>query len=205
MTPAHPVEIERKFLVNREQFLQAEPTLTGASIVQGYWHKENLPYFFDQMIGCLRLLMTRSLSDADVQFLQDGGPEVFEMRVRQKDQQHWVTFKSREQQPTGGVLEFETEINGVTAQMFLERADVSLGKKRYELPLEGDLVLEVDLFENLDGLALAEVEIPSLDTPLPTLPAWVGAEVTGDPAYFNRNLSEKVSGPTQHKSSPPKP
>lgn len=205
MTPAHPVEIERKFLVNREQFLQAEPTLTGASIVQGYWHKENLPYFFDQMIGCLRLLMTRSLSDADVQFLKEGGPETFEMRVRQKDQRHWVTFKSREQQPTGGVLEFETEINGATAQMFLERADVSLGKKRYDLPLEGDLVLEVDLFENLDGLALAEVEIPSLDTPLPPLPAWVGAEVTGDPAYFNRNLSEKASGPTQRKPSPPKP
>ena len=59
------------------------------------------------------------------------------------------------------------------------------------MPLGQGLTLEVDVFEHLDGLVLAEVEIPSLDTVLPDLPSWVGEEVTGQPAYFNRSLAER--------------
>jgi len=55
----------------------------------------------------------------------------------------------------------------------------------------GDLTLEVDVFEGLD-LVLAEVEIPSSDTPLPPLPEWVGEEVTGQTMYMNRTLSTRL-------------
>jgi CYTH domain-containing protein len=34
---------------------------------------------------------------------------------------------------------------------------------------------------------LAEVELPAADFPL-TLPEWVGAEVTGQPQYYNHNM-----------------
>jgi CYTH domain-containing protein len=50
------------------------------------------------------------------------------------------------------------------------------------------LTWEIDVFHgDNDGLVLAEVELPSADTPL-TPPAWAGEEVSGDPRYFNSNL-----------------
>ncbi|MBX7183933.1 MAG: CYTH domain-containing protein [Vicinamibacteria bacterium] len=47
---------------------------------------------------------------------------------------------------------------------------------------------EIDVFhgEN-EGLVIAEVELPSVDTRL-ELPPWAGDEVSNDPRYFNSNL-----------------
>ena len=63
-------------------------------------------------------------------------------------------------------------------------------KHRHLVPLENDLLIEVDVFHRL-GLILAEIEIPSLDTVLPSLPEWMGEEVTGQPQYLNRYLAEQ--------------
>lgn len=194
MAGTAPVEIERKFLVDREHFLNHQPSLKGKQITQGYWKPAQLPHFFGLMLTDLRENGS-SLTAEGLAVLEEGGPERFEMRVRQKEDHFWVTFKSRDQLSTGGVLEYETPISEPMGGHYLQRTDVSLSKQRYELPLEGGLVLEVDLFDGLHGLAIAEVEIPSLDTPIPALPAWVGKEVTGDPAYFNRTLSERVAQP----------
>jgi adenylate cyclase len=60
-------------------------------------------------------------------------------------------------------------------------------KVRYRIGHAG-LVWEVDVFGGDNaGLVVAEVEIPSLETAV-EVPAWVGAEVTDDPRYFNANL-----------------
>lgn len=203
MAGTTPVEIERKFLVDREQFLAHQPHLEGKQITQGYWKRENLSHFFDLMLIDLRANGS-SLTTDGLSVLEEGGPERFEMRVRQKQQQFWVTFKSRDQLPTGGVLEYEALISEPMGSHYLQRTDVSLSKQRYELPLEGGLVLEVDLFDGLKSLAMAEVEIPSLDTVLPALPEWVGEEVTGNPAYFNRALSEQVTTPAPARSPSPR-
>jgi adenylate cyclase len=60
-------------------------------------------------------------------------------------------------------------------------------KNRYKIPYEG-LMWEIDEFfgEN-QGLIVAEVELKSEDQAFKK-PEWVGAEVTGDPRYFNSNL-----------------
>ncbi len=187
MANATPVEIERKFLVDRQAFFQAQPEAKGQAISQGYWAPERLPFFFTEMVSALRSVGKTGHLAA----LEAGGPEQLEMRVRQKGERYWVTFKSREQLPTGGVAEYEEELDANLAGSFLDQVDFLLSKTRYELPLGQNLVLEVDVFDHLDGLVMAEVEIPALDTVLPDLPAWVGEEVTGNPAYFNRTLAER--------------
>lgn len=66
-------------------------------------------------------------------------------------------------------------------------------KIRYRVR-HGDLTWEIDEFlgEN-DGLVLAEVELPCEDARV-ELPPWAGAEVTGDPRYFNAYLSRTPYG-----------
>ncbi len=47
---------------------------------------------------------------------------------------------------------------------------------------------EVDEFHGKhEGLVLAEIELPSGDTPY-NIPSFVGENVTGNPAYYNSNL-----------------
>lgn len=60
-------------------------------------------------------------------------------------------------------------------------------KKRYKIPY-GGLTWEVDEFLGVnDGLIVAEVELTSEDQKIDK-PSWIGAEVSGDPRYFNSNL-----------------
>ncbi len=60
-------------------------------------------------------------------------------------------------------------------------------KNRYKIPA-GGLTWEIDeFFGDNEGLVVAEVELASEDQTFDK-PAWVGAEVTGDPRYFNSNL-----------------
>jgi adenylate cyclase len=60
-------------------------------------------------------------------------------------------------------------------------------KNRYKIQ-NGNLVWEIDEFfgEN-QGLIVAEVELESEEQSYGK-PGWIGAEVTGDPKYFNSNL-----------------
>lgn len=64
-------------------------------------------------------------------------------------------------------------------------------KTRYRLPLDGDLTLEVDVFDGaLSGLLLAEVEFPTAEAAAAFQPpAWLRPEVTADPRYKNARLA----------------
>jgi CYTH domain-containing protein len=60
-------------------------------------------------------------------------------------------------------------------------------KVRYREPWGGH-TWEVDVFEGENaGLIVAEIELPSADTPF-SKPPWIGAEVSADPRYFNAAL-----------------
>ena len=64
-------------------------------------------------------------------------------------------------------------------------------KRRYKVRA-GELVWELDFFLDRE-LVLAEVELPSEDTPVP-IPEWLRPclvrEVTGNPEYQNSNLAD---------------
>lgn len=79
--------------------------------------------------------------------------------------------------------------------------DLVLAKTRHYVPFRG-FTWEVDVYEGiLDGVVIAEVEIQDLDTAVP-LPGWVGAEITGDPAYRKINmLRERLNAPASCVSS----
>ena len=66
-------------------------------------------------------------------------------------------------------------------------------KRRYLIPLESGLTIELDVFEPpFQGLVLAEVEFPSEEEAHAFLPPdWFGEEVTWSTEYHNSTLSQK--------------
>ncbi len=109
------------------------------------------------------------------------------VRVRTIEDKGFLTIKGI----TQGVSrsEFEYEISVEDANVMLDNICEKplIEKKRYKIPVEG-LVFEVDEFfgENA-GLVVAEVELEDEKQKV-DLPEWIGAEVSGDPRYFNSNL-----------------
>ena len=110
-------------------------------------------------------------------------------RVRRMDDKAYLTIK-------GGVDpfsrdEFEYEIPVAEAnEMLALFCKKILKKKRYVL-IQDELCWEIDVFEGkLDGLIIAEIEIPTIETSF-SLPDWIGEEVTEDPQYLNVNLIER--------------
>jgi adenylate cyclase len=85
--------------------------------------------------------------------------------------------------------EFEYQIPLADAETLLDEfcEKPFIEKNRYKIPF-GGVVWEVDEFfgEN-EGLIVAEVELDD-KAQVFDKPAWIGAEVTGDPRYFNSNL-----------------
>lgn len=111
------------------------------------------------------------------------------VRVRILDDRAFLTVKSRNLGATRSEWEYEVPLADAQEMMRLCTEDL-IEKTRYIVPLDA-LTWEVDVFEGqLSGLIVAEVELPSENTPV-RLPAFVGKEVTGNPAFYNSALSAK--------------
>ncbi|RDJ08791.1 CYTH domain-containing protein [Rhizobium grahamii] len=85
--------------------------------------------------------------------------------------------------------EFEYDIPVSDAEQLLDDAiGIIIEKTRYRVP-HGGFVWEVDVFAGQHrGLVIAEVEMRS-ESDNPSLPSWVGREVTGDFRYSNQALA----------------
>ena len=110
------------------------------------------------------------------------------VRVRVCGERGYLTVKSK----NSGMVrqDWEYEIPAADAEEMLLLCDgVVIDKTRHMVPV-GDHVWEVDEFHAPhSGLTVAEVELSGEhDDPGP-LPPWVGAEVTGDPRYYNSMLA----------------
>ena len=110
------------------------------------------------------------------------------VRVRTIGEEGFLTIKG----PTQGVsrFEFEYSIPIADARTLLDELcpHPLIEKIRYRIE-DGDLVWEVDEFRgDNEGLVVAEVELSHEDQEI-SLPEWIGEEVSGDPRYFNSNLS----------------
>ena len=85
--------------------------------------------------------------------------------------------------------EFEYEIPVDDALRMMSFSALGSVKKQRHVFNIGDVTWEVDFFEDEnEGLIMAEVELPSFDTPV-DLPEWIGREVSDDPAYLSSNLA----------------
>lgn len=110
------------------------------------------------------------------------------VRVRVVGERAWLTLKG--QISNVSRHEFEYEIPLADAQTIMDSmCPMVVDKLRHRIELDG-FVWEVDeFFGDNAGLVLAEIELPSEDTPF-SHPDWLGEEVTHDGRYTNAYLSK---------------
>lgn len=108
------------------------------------------------------------------------------VRIRTMGSKGFITVKSRNNGDKR--LEFEYEIpESDVKEMFKFAEPGIIEKTRYLVPFEG-LIWEVDEFHgSLNGVIVAEVELPD-DGTIYRKPPFIGADITGQPAYYNSNL-----------------
>lgn len=111
------------------------------------------------------------------------------VRIRRQDEDYILTYKSQ------GLMSREEYNLPLNAEAYLhlkQKIDGKLiSKRRYLLPLNHQLTIELDIFyEPCKGLLLAEVEFPDEETAGCFCPPdWFGKEVTFDGRYHNSSLS----------------
>ncbi len=111
------------------------------------------------------------------------------VRIRLKEDKGYLTIKGRTDEGGTSRMEWEYPIEIEDAQGLLNLCSETLVEKTRFLVRSGEHVFEVDEFFGLNnGLVIAEVELNSPEEEFEP-PAWLGKEVTGDPKYYNAQLS----------------
>ncbi|MCC2253693.1 CYTH domain-containing protein [Ruminococcus sp. CLA-AA-H200] len=111
------------------------------------------------------------------------------VRVRRDNDDFYLTYKS------SGLMvreEYNLPLSPEGYEHLKSKADGRIiQKKRYEIPLEGGLTLELDIFEgDLAPLVIAEIEFPDEESAKSyQAPDWLGKDVTYSPEYHNSTLS----------------
>lgn len=112
------------------------------------------------------------------------------IRIRIRDEKAFLTIKGPSSSDGLERSEFEYPIPEADAREMLKLCSAGrIEKLRHLVPWKGHTV-EVDEFldENA-GLVVAEIEVGSADEPI-ELPPFIGREVTGDPRFYNSQLSK---------------
>ena len=88
-------------------------------------------------------------------------------------------------------FEWEKQISRKEAIELLKICEPgAIDKIRFIIPIKDGLRFEVDEFLGQNkGLIIAEIELPSEDTPF-DIPDWLGVEVTGVVKYYNSYLAQ---------------
>ena len=120
------------------------------------------------------------------------------VRVRLYEGNGYITIKGISNKSGTSRKEWEFEIDPGKARELMELAVESIIEKIRYLIHVGDHLYEVDEFEGANaGLIIAEVELDSEDEEF-IKPSWLGQEVTGDPKYYNAQLSKIPFNQWQH-------
>lgn len=108
------------------------------------------------------------------------------VRIRVAGESAFLTVKGLSVGATRA--EFEYAIPLEDSEQLLSLCGGSLLSKTRHFVRHGGFLWEVDEFHGkLEGLVLAEVELPSEGAEI-SKPGWVGEEVTNNPAYYNSRL-----------------
>lgn len=113
------------------------------------------------------------------------------VRVRIKGEKGFITVKGPSSKEGTTRFEWEKEIPVNEVRALLELCEPTLIEKTRYLVRSGKHTFEVDEFygENT-GLTVAEVELGSEGEGFEK-PDWLGEEVTGEPDYYNAQLSKR--------------
>ena len=113
------------------------------------------------------------------------------VRVRIKGDKGYLTVKGKGNESGTTRFEWEKEITVDEASNLLELCEPGiLEKTRFEVPFGGHIFEVDEFFGDNGGLVIAEVELKHEDEVFEK-PNWLGDEVTGDPKYYNSQLSSK--------------
>jgi len=114
------------------------------------------------------------------------------LRLRSSGDKYIFTFKS------GQGLSREEFESVLTKEQFdnlwVLVSGNNIEKDRYNIPLENDLIAELDIYHGrLAGFATVEVEFSSIDQANAfNPPDWFGEDVTDDIRYSNSSLSQEL-------------
>jgi CYTH domain-containing protein len=112
------------------------------------------------------------------------------VRVRTYGDKAYVTIKGATADITRDEYEYEIPLNDANEILVNLSEHPPIEKMRYRIVFKGH-TWEVDEFTGANrGLTVAEVELKDAKEPV-ELPDWIDREVSGDPRYFNSNLSIK--------------
>ncbi|CAN5280559.1 CYTH domain-containing protein [soil metagenome] len=113
------------------------------------------------------------------------------VRIRINGDTAFITIKGKTNQSGLSRYEWEKEIGVEEAEELLALClPGKIDKMRHLVFLENHTI-EVDEFLGLNqGLIIAEIELKNEKENYPR-PAWLGKEVTGEPKYYNSQLSER--------------
>lgn len=112
------------------------------------------------------------------------------VRVRTKNDKAFLTIKGSSTDMGLSRFEFEIEIPFADAEHLFSLAENSIiSKVRYIVPWN-DFLIEIDEFMDKNkGLLIAEIEFNNKSENVET-PAFLGAELTGKPQFYNSFLSK---------------
>ena len=118
------------------------------------------------------------------------------VRIRKSNEEYYLTYKSkRGDGKTSCAIESEEVEVPLTREAYLHLRDKidnrPITKKRYVIPLDNGLKVELDLFEGaLKGLYFAEVEFPDRESAEAfRKPDWFGDDISFDERFRNSYLS----------------
>jgi CYTH domain-containing protein len=112
------------------------------------------------------------------------------VRIRKQDNEYYLTYKGK------GLMareEYNLPLNEKSYEHLAQKADGHvISKTRYLIPLENNLVAELDIFDTpFEWLQMVEVEFESIEQAKDFVaPEWFGEDVTNDFHYHNSYLSQ---------------
>ena len=110
------------------------------------------------------------------------------VRIRTIRNEAYITVKGIAKGAARAEYEYEIPLKDANEMLDTLCEQPIIEKMRYEIE-HNEFIWLVDEFEGVNkGLILVEVELNDENQKI-VLPDWVGAEVTGDPNYFNSNLT----------------
>ncbi|MFD2563822.1 CYTH domain-containing protein [Aquimarina rubra] len=112
------------------------------------------------------------------------------VRIRIKGKQGFITVKGIGNTSGTTRFEWEKEIPVNEAEALIKICEPGVIEKiRYEVS-SGNHIIEVDEFlEDNKGLTIAEIELSDENETF-IKPDWLGEEVTGNPRYYNSQISK---------------
>ena len=114
------------------------------------------------------------------------------VRVRVRGSKAFLTVKGITRDSVRDEWEYEIPVADADEMASRVAGGWAIEKTRYLVDAGEGLTWEIDEFHgSLAPLVLAEIELPSDSTPIPSRPDWLGEEVTGNPAYYNSVLARR--------------